>query len=1087
MMKKALLILSTVFVFGCAKNRDVERVRAGDKENIIQKSAFLGGENGGERTIWLGKMTVVDTSSSPGAAAGLFVGFQGDVKMGYFDFTETSMQFKSVSGLYQGNESENLKNSVLLSWRVEHLDFALDESDGQTMNKEIQDNFKIWEQKKFFRIGWDANLTNEKQMLPISALTDFMCWTPASVRQVEKSMKLEPDHIGFKVEVVYQQNPLCAGGQQWNEGDFNFTVTYKYSFKKSEQSDYQPKFYTNEQDPARYKYGHFQTVRKVENPKNGQPHNIFMENRWAEKTHYFYFVKGFPQKFKWLWDHTQNHTVLGQTNALLKSMGSKLRFEIYDYNYNHETGKADGPEREFGDLRYSFINFIEEIEAGGTPLGYGPSDTNPLTGEIIAANTMVWTGMLGFYFDLIDKVGKNSVNEEGEEKQSSLFIQLNSALNVEDVNTMITDWDQTQGVGKIFKHMADKTRYTHPGWNSYTAGDVGQIMVPTLVEKYSDGKNHGETGALSAGIFSDIISVPLKETPFKFETRLFNGSAQFKIKNALEVFDTSWLEALAQNGQSAGVQTSGMRNFLKILQNMQKANDKNFQGQGSLESVAHEYYQKRMRDIHLNEDGHCIMDIDDFAGGFAGYLSATKMDVSDPAVRADILNTVLYRVSIHEFGHNLNLRHNFYGSVDKDNFGIAKGRSYTGSNGLAKLNKDGKRLEGQREQISSSVMDYLRLEDELNTPWAWEDYDIMAIADSYKKGFTDNGNLYLFCTDEHTLTSALCNRHDLGTTPSQILMSQIRTYDERYEIRNKRFGRAFWSTVGYQSAVLETMVSMKEFLPLWRSGFSEDIVFEKMEQMGINNKNVQSAYLEELNREMRKVMKITMAFYQAVIQQSRGDRDYRSEYDEVTGALKQIGIMPDKIFAMLLLAGDDTIFYNPNRIMLHNSFLTYSRQGDLADFTDQIWRNIVTDRNIAMEPWFINFARVLYAKNATNFDNRNAASLINKMKVIRVENAQDLMNQFGLKMEVSQPALRTTLMKSESSAFFAGDDVVVVHVDGSYYMTAVGEGDITYSLFQDALDKITGTGDDTVSLQQFNMDVRELHFLYDIATTGALQ
>ncbi|MEZ4752577.1 MAG: zinc-dependent metalloprotease [Bdellovibrionota bacterium] len=30
----------------------------------------------------------------------------------------------------------------------------------------------------------------------------------------------------------------------------------------------------------------------------------------------------------------------------------------------------------------------------------------------------------------------------------------------------------------------------------------------------------------------------------------------------------------------------------------------------------------------------------------------------------DILETLIYRVAIHEFGHNLGLRHNFYGSVD---------------------------------------------------------------------------------------------------------------------------------------------------------------------------------------------------------------------------------------------------------------------------------------------------------------------------------------------------------------------------------------------------------------------------------------
>lgn len=1074
MMKKALLILSTLFVFGCAKNRDVERVRAGDKENEWLKSSFIGEQDGGERTQWFGKMTAIETSDSPAGHA--FVGFQGEVKMGYFDFTETKLQFRSLTGLYKGKESQNVKDPVILNWSIKHVDYALDESDGQTMNKEIKDNFKLWDQKKQFRIEWEANLNNEKQMMPTTAVAEYFCWTPASVRQVEKSMKIEPDHIGFKVEVVYQQNPLCAGKQQWNDGDFNFTVTYMYSFRKVVPSDYQTKFYAGEEDPARYKYGHFQTVRtKV--AKNGQPENVFMENRWPEKTHYFYFVKGFPQQYKWIWDHNNKHTVLGQTNALFKSMGSKLRFEIYDYNYNHETKKADGPEREFGDMRYSFINFIEEIEPGGSPFGYGPSDANPMTGEILAANTMVWTGMLGFYADLMQKVANDAADKStGEAKVSSLFLELNAALNMENVDALVSSWDQSQGVGQVFKNMADEVRYVYPGWNSYTSDENGEVMLLAQIEKFTDGKP--EMGSMNSSVSSEKIGLPLSKVPFQFNKRYYNGQTQLQVKNPMDVFQLGWLEEFSNHSK-------GIKDVLAVLQNLEKATDKNFQGEGSLNKITDEYFTKKMHNIQMNQEGHCIIDMEEFASGFANFLQVSGLDLSDPAVREDVFNTVLYRVSIHEFGHNLNLRHNFYGSVDKENFAVAS-HAFPDSNGLRKMTRDGKALEGApRVQISSSVMDYLRLEDEINTPWSWEDYDIAALASSYAPKFDDKGKLYLNCTDEHTLTSALCNRHDLGTTPSEILMSQIRAYDERYEIRNKRFNRATWNTSGYQMQVLEAMMSVKEFLPLWRSGFAEDIVFDKMQKMGINNKHIQSAHLEELNREMRNVMKISIAFYQAVVAQSKGDRDYYSKYTK-TGALDQIGIMPDKIFAMLMLAGDDAIFFNPNRIMLHNSYLTYSREGDLSEFTDQIWRNTVTNRNFAMPPWFINFSRALYAKNSTNFDNRDAASLVNKLKVVRVDNAKDLLDQYGIKMEVSQPAVKTVLPKSSTSTFFPGDEVVIVHVDGYYYMTAVGEGDYTYALFQEALNNITGSGDDTASLQQFNMDVRELYWLYNAATLGAL-
>ncbi|MCB0377136.1 MAG: hypothetical protein KDD33_01460, partial [Bdellovibrionales bacterium] len=286
MMKRLLIALAALSLFaGCAKNRDVELVRDGDKQNVLPKTAFIGANEDGSRGIWLTKMTIIDTSDAP--AGTLFIGYQSDVQAGYFDFTEGQLQFRSLMGQLKGEESQNIKNNVLMNWNIEHIDYTLDESDGLTTNKEIEDNFKVWNQRRSFRIKWgeQKEIANQTNIFPISSFSVFECWSPVNIRRVDKTMKIEKDHIGFDVEVVYQRHPACGDSPQWAQSDFNFTATYKYSFRKLPETDYQPKAYTNEQDPARYKYGHFQTVRKVINPANGRPHNIFMENRWSEKTH----------------------------------------------------------------------------------------------------------------------------------------------------------------------------------------------------------------------------------------------------------------------------------------------------------------------------------------------------------------------------------------------------------------------------------------------------------------------------------------------------------------------------------------------------------------------------------------------------------------------------------------------------------------------------------------------------------------------------------------------------------------------------------------------------------------------------------
>jgi len=491
----------------------------------------------------------------------------------------------------------------------------------------------------------------------------------------------------------------------------------------------------------------------------------------------------------------------------------------------------------------------------------------------------------------------------------------------------------------------------------------------------------------------------------------------------------------------------------------------------------------------MNQQGHCIMDIHEFGSGLASYLKAAKLDLNEnQQAREDFINTVLYRVSIHEFGHNLNLRHNFYGSVDQSNFNLHQGDQLW-SNNLKVLSSDGKVKKGKRVQVSSSVMDYIRLEDEINTPWAWEDYDVAAILDSYKpQGFDDKGNLFLFCTDEHTATSAICNRHDLGTTPSQVMMSQIRAYEEGYVTRNFRFGRAFWNTRSYSSRILGTMLSMKEFLPMWRSAFAGDLIIQKLEETGVTNLNEQKGLVEEMNQEMLKVMKLSLAFYQGVIQQSAGTRGFRSDYDPVTGALTRIGIFFDKLFATHMMANDFPIFYNPNRVMSYNSYLTYASQPELAEFTDQLWRNLITNRNIAMEPWFTGFARRLYAQNATNFANREISPLIDLIKIVKVDNANDLDLHYGIDFnpDIEGQAKRVIISKTKGPTFRKGEEVVVVHINGEYFMTPVAESGVAYSLFQEAFDRIGRPGADEESIAQFNYDVLELHWLYSRALQGGL-
>ena len=168
--------------------------------------------------------------------------------------------------------------------------------------------------------------------------------------------------------------------------------------------------------------------------------------------------------------------------------------------------------------------------------------------------------------------------------------------------------------------------------------------------------------------------------------------------------------------------------------------------------------------------------------GSVQYSCATKI------TRGKLLSTL-----IHEIGHNFGLRHNFYGSYDKQNF--KKMTTIFGEEITAH---------------SSSIMEY--------TDWA-EDrmteagpYDIAAIRFGYgaqveaKDGTMlavdatkslDSKTLkpYLFCTDEvaYTGLSAFCKTDDAGTNPMEVTQFYIEKYKRTEALRKFRRAKPFSS------------------------------------------------------------------------------------------------------------------------------------------------------------------------------------------------------------------------------------------------------------------------------------------------------
>ena len=364
---------------------------------------------------WMYKVTVVDTSFGDDAWW-VFEGLQSETKVGYFEFTRDKLKFNNIvtrQTLEKPDTASQGVHELINEWDIKHSEYRLAEVDGYTTNREEENKYINWDQKRFFTVDWSKADISEANTFPwfdFSYTKD--CWKKQASYVIDSSREIKRNYINFIVAVDYEQKPFCSldsfNLKRWSQGNFVTTVHYKYSFKKVDDprlknESYTPYVYTGEQDPLLKKYGYFRTVRPAI-AEDKRDKNIFYMNRWnPNKKHIFYFSADYPEKYKDI-----AHGVICHTNKLL------AQHKLNDYPVDgkcKEDGSVlpdleeacskgicfelrDNTGQEFGDIRYSFFHMLQtDIPV----FGYGPSDAHPATGEIISGNVITSIHLLDFY------------------------------------------------------------------------------------------------------------------------------------------------------------------------------------------------------------------------------------------------------------------------------------------------------------------------------------------------------------------------------------------------------------------------------------------------------------------------------------------------------------------------------------------------------------------------------------------------------------------------------------------------------------------------------------------------------------------
>lgn len=954
------LIVSLACLAACARKRPVERVYDFD-ENRWQKSVFL--DNPGNP--WLGKVTIVKESN---IAAFSFAGLQSQAMAGYWQITKDKLKF--VSAVNQGSGSVGL-DSIINQWSVTHSDYQLQKVGGRVTNVEVENNEIPWSEKRYIKVNWDEADISERVTF-LGGINDSACWIKKDVSVVEGSQAVSAEHIGFTVSVDYELNlsrPRCVSIRRGVLGALTHTVQYKYSFRPIVQSDYKPYVYTGENDPLFRKYGYFSTVVQLVGEFN-QIENKFLMNRWdPTKTHIFYFDKEFPEEFKSIFTDP-NFGIFAVTNKLFEDNGLSTRFEVRE---------NDGT-KEFGDIRYSFIKAIDDVGLNA-PLGYGPSDVNPFTGEILAANLLLWTGELEYIVKIIsDQVSRY---QDAKDK-SSIFREMKQFLG-EDIDS----WTASKGPLVDGSAVQEYFNLLLP---DYTFGGAGSVFSRGAEAEYFNG--------LEASVTSTYMTEQARESFIPFAEQAQNIRA----------------EALEQVG---------------------------------------EVYHSANSTVYR---------LDEAVGGVADLLI-------EGISGDEIIRKILYKVAIHEFGHNLNLRHNFYGSVDKKNFKP----DVLDSKGVA------------RPQITSSVMEYLPLKDRIFYNQGWESYDEAALLYAYSSGkkdiSTEQATNFLYCTDEHVWFNAMCNRWDKGASPSEIVMAMISSYDDRYWINNFRAGRALWNAGGYPFSIFFNIFELKKFVKLYEHTFKADDVALKLGSIAELALSDINAISSAVSRDMKQAILILSAFMGSVIKQNITDRPYTDQYDNWTGSLERLGIFYDKIFAAQFLLGDEGFLYDPNKGITPSTVLSLQGDADIGTTLTKIVEESVLNPG-PMYYGYDQFVRAIYGQNAAYWrDNGGFSGPITQMRVACYQ-PESLERLFGIAdvnsfSQSGEPpsklvsgVVNLNLLSSVTDPYFSTGStaVAVLLVNGKYYVASREQNKVSFDIIN------RGLASDSI----------QLYNLYTLLTEGRI-
>ena len=336
---------------------------------------------------------LASTLGTPRIITSQLPNMQGEGKIVRFRFEKDRIK------VYQVDEDDRFTGNPLnerpvLSLPVRYQCATTADGRENCTQKQVSNPGEEWRQKRYFVPDF-----NQVSLTHLSELKIFMgdhCFYPTSQRALNAEFTHDVLNIELEREFKLKRDMGCIT-QNFDFKSFSvkspsFKVRYFYSIvrlNKLVSKDYRPVEYPV-QEHLRFGFFKDRVETLGDNFDPNRPREIYYLNRFnpgrdAPRKVDFHLSASFNRPEN-LYLRDATHETVRRVNNALERAEANIRLNLVQ-------AESKKKEKHSGDLRYNTIVLIDEPLALGL-LGYGPSVSNPRTGEILQAHSNMYSGVL---------------------------------------------------------------------------------------------------------------------------------------------------------------------------------------------------------------------------------------------------------------------------------------------------------------------------------------------------------------------------------------------------------------------------------------------------------------------------------------------------------------------------------------------------------------------------------------------------------------------------------------------------------------------------------------------------------------------